>query len=787
MDASPSFDEGRTARPSSIAASSPDSPTESFRRAVDDALRSGIAAVDQDGRQVVVNDTFCRMVGWTREELVGCMPPFAYWPKDQVAEISRLLEQVVNGEAPDGGARISMQRRDGSRFPALLYFAPVVEDGRTTGWVANVLDITEQERQERALRESEQMFRDMAEHIEEVFYVFDPIATRMLYVSPSFERVWGRSCRSLYEDPNSFLDAIAPAYLDRQFTALRRQAEGFVTREEYLIHRPNGETAWIWDQSFPERGSDGRVQRVVGLAADITARKLAEERSLRHQKRLGLAMDAAKVGFWEMDLTTGSVTYDDRWRAILGLDRESAPDEYETWSSRIHPEDMERVSLHTAAAVEGRSDSYEVELRMLHCDGSWVWILSRGAIVDRAADGTPTRMIGTHEDVTERRKVDAMLRQSERLESLGNLTGGIAHNFNNLLGVILASLDRAASHPQAHPEILDILKTAIDAADSGAGLTASLLSLARRRPHNAALEDLNGRLRELQPLLSASLTRSIQLQLSLGDGPVWARVDRGQFDSAIVNLVVNARDAMPDGGEIRIETGTVRFDESMPDLLRRGLPPGEYHLVEVADNGGGMNEETLAHAFDPYFTTKSASGGTGLGLPMVYGFCRSVGGTACIDSQKGRGTRVTMLLPCSDEPEAAAEEGSPATTPADDARCASILLVEDNEALRMLACNVLEQAGHRITEACSVDEAIAILGRPDFDLVLSDVMFEGGASGLELLAWLERERPSMHVILTSGIPLREEALHPRVRFVQKPYRVGELLAVVADSVRRAVA
>lgn len=754
--------------------------SESFRRALDAAQSNGVAAIDAEGRQVMVSDGFCRMVGWTREELVGLLPPFPYWPCEERESLRELMDLALSGNFPPTGASAVLQHRDGSRFPALLHLTPVVEHQVITGWVVNVTDLSEQGRQQDALKASEQMFRDMAEHIEEVFYIFDPAAERMLYVSPSYERVWGRTCESLYAVPTSFLDAIVPEQRERQRLALEAQAAGRITREEYLIRRPDGREAWIWDQSFPIRDRDGNVQRIVGLAADITARKLAEESIAQHERRLALALEAAQLGFWDVDLTRGVTVYDDAWAEMLGFTLPELREGYNGWWDRLHPEDVPQAQSALEKLVADPDSLYEVEVRMRHRNGEWRWILSRGRIVERDASGVPTRIVGTHQDVTERRKVEAMMRQSERLDSLGSLTGGIAHNFNNLLAVIVGTLERAIAHPGADPAVRKILATALDAADSGSSLTASLLTLARRRPPTLAVEEINGRLRELLPLLTASLPPTIRISCVPAAENLPVLLDRGQFDSAIVNLVVNARDAMPDGGEIRISTRTERFDESTPASIRKGLAQGVHVLVEVSDSGGGMDERTLTHAFDPYFTTKGSTNGTGLGLSTVYGFCRSVGGIAAIESAEGAGTKVSLLFPLAGEPGTGTPDEPPAAPAPPAARRGRILVVEDNPVLRTLACNILEQSGHDVHAVESVPEAIAHLGGNGCDLVFSDVMFEGGPSGLELAAWMKANRPDLTILLTSGVPLEPSPASAGLRFLQKPYRVAEVLSAVAS-------
>lgn len=743
--------------------------------AIHSAVRSGIVAFDREARVILVNDEFCRMVGFGRDEMVGARPPFPYWPPEHRDEIQVALRRILAGEYPVEGLDMVFRRKDGTSFPALLYVAPVVRDGEAVAWVANIVDVTAQKRQEEALRFREALFRDLAEHIEEVFYVSDPSAARMLYVSPSYERVWGRSCASLYADPVSFLDSIVPEHRAMQQEAFARQARGETTRTQYRIRRPDGTEAWIWDSSFPIVDDAGHLLRIVGMAADITEQKAGQETIRRHEQQLGMVLDAARIGFWEADLPTATVVYDKAWRDMLGLPADAPPPDWIFFHSRLHPDDVPRVAEMMMVHVAGGSDRFELEFRLRHQDGRWLWILSRGLIVERDASGAAVRMIGTHQDITEHRELETARRHTERLESVGSLTSGVAHNFNNLLAVILGSLERVLASPDATPALRSQLATAVRAAESGAELTRSLMALARREAPNVECVDVAARLRELQPLLAASLPSSVQLTAEDEAGSAPVLVDRGQLDSAIVNLVVNARDAVAGRGHVRLAVRRAEFDARDPVSVTHGLPPGAYVRISVADDGVGMDEDTQRRAFDPYFTTKVASGGTGLGLPTVYAFCRSSRGVAAIESSPGHGTTVHLLLPAaSDAPATTVGAAPQAAAPPAQAR---VLVVEDNGPLRDLAAVALEDAGYAVTTAASIGEALALLDAGAFDVVFSDVMFDDGRSGLEVAERVRDRHAGTAMLLTSGVPLDAKA--SEASFLQKPYRIADLQAAVA--------
>ncbi len=622
------------------------------------------------------------------------------------------------------------------------------------------------------------LFRDLAERIQEVFYVMDPNVPRMLYVSPSYERVWGRSCRSLYDNPTSYLEAIAPEFRGEQVAAVERQMRGEVTRTEYVLERPDGSRAWIWDSAFPVLADDGTTLRIVGLAADVTEHKKDQERLRIREQQLALAVRAARAGFWEADIPAGEVRYDRAWRHMLGIADDAPEPDWMIFRERLHPDDAERVSQTMFDFLGSAADRFELEFRLRHTDGRWLSILSRGLVVDRDASGFATRTVGTHQDISEHRELEAARSHRDRLESIGSLTGGVAHNFNNLLAVIMGTLEQVLAGADIDAAVRRRLTTALRATESGAQLTRSLLALASDGAPEAERMDLVAKLVELSPVLSASLPSGIGFSLELPPEPADVLVDVGQFDSAVVNLVVNAGDAIDGEGAIRVRVHPLEFGGHAPVSTSRGLPPGTYFVVEVRDDGRGMDEETCRRAFDPYFTTKGPTGGTGLGLSTVSAFCDHAGGTVTIDSRPGRGTTVEMILPAAGSQEQAPTSPGSAR-PASASTSRRVLVVEDNEPLRMLCIKALEEAGYAVHATASVGDALAELAAGSFDVVFSDVMFDDGRSGLEVARWVESHRPHIPVVLCSGVPLSPPAVS--CRFLPKPYRVAELLAAVAEA------
>jgi signal transduction histidine kinase len=366
--------------------------------------------------------------------------------------------------------------------------------------------------------------------------------------------------------------------------------------------------------------------------------------------------------------------------------------------------------------------------------------------------------------MSERAKAEDQLRQSHKLQALGQLTGGIAHDFNNLLTVIQGSADMLRRPELAEEKRLRFAEAVVQASSRAAALTGQLLAFARRQPLRPEVIDVNTLIQGMTDLLDRTLGERISVRTDLSRGACTVEADRAQLESALLNIAVNARDAMTDGGLLTISTAP----ERNPEL-------GVLLAISVTDSGSGMDEETLSRAFEPFFTTKGAGKGTGLGLSQVYGFATQSGGEVRIESEPGAGTTVTLLLPCSgaaEEEEAAADAGPLPS------RSGRILMVEDNEEVGEFAENLLTELGHRVTRVMSAEAALAALEEKEFDLVFTDVVMPG-MTGIELAERLGKSRPDLPVVLTTGFS--EEITRSGTGgrpVVLKPYRLETLAGAI---------
>jgi signal transduction histidine kinase len=456
----------------------------------------------------------------------------------------------------------------------------------------------------------------------------------------------------------------------------------------------------------------------------------------------------------------------DNVERLTGFPAARFTDDPEFGLSRIHPEDHDRVGRELAAAEE--SGSYACEYRWRCADGGYRFFLDQGVLSPQES-GRTREIFGTMFDVTERRELEQRLLHASKLEAVGRLTGGIAHDFNNMLSVVIGNLDLLQNSLDGNEKAARRVRLAIEGAQRCADLTNRLLSFSRRQPLQTSVVDLQDLVPGMLELLRRTLGERIDVKLEADDGLWLVEVDPAQFEAALVNLAVNARDAMPDGGSLTVAMANRGADEAASGELRR-----DHVCISVSDTGVGMSAEVKERVFEPFFTTKESGKGTGLGLSMVYGFVRQSEGRIEIDSAPDKGTTIRILLP---RAEAAGQRSAAIRTlpvPPRRGDGETILVVEDDEKVRQVTVSTLRSLGFEVLEAEHGDEAVEKLrGGDGVDLVFSDVKMPGSLSGTDLARRIEAEWPWIKVLLTSGYVEAEDDIE-RFKIIYKPYRVTEL-------------
>jgi PAS domain S-box-containing protein len=424
--------------------------------------------------------------------------------------------------------------------------------------------------------------------------------------------------------------------------------------------------------------------------------------------------------------------------------------------------------------------------KIVGASGSARWLSATKAPI-RGPDGAIVGIVEITRDVTEKRELERRLIQSQKMESVGQLTGGIAHDFNNILTVITGTIDILREGVADRPDLAEVAKLIDEAATRGADLTRQLLAFARKQPLQPQEIDINALVVESTNLLRPTLGEQVLIESRVEEGAWWALVDRSQLVTAILNLAINARDAMPGGGKLAIETGNVVLDEASAGG-NADLRPGPYVMIAVSDTGTGIPAALRDKVFEPFFTTKDVGKGTGLGLSMVYGFIKQSGGHIKIDSEEGHGTTIRLYLP------RAAGKAAPiveAAAPAQQTGHERILVVEDDRLVRDHVLAQLQSLGYAVVPAANAAEALAILDRglaPD--LLFTDVVMPGGMNGRNLADQAKRRWPDLRVLFTSGYIetaiMDGGRLDPGVLLLAKPYRKGDLARMVRKALDIAV-
>ncbi|MGH7631580.1 MAG: PAS domain S-box protein, partial [Gemmatimonadales bacterium] len=555
--------------------------------------------------------------------------------------------------------------------------------------------------------------------------------------------------------------------------------QGRAHSERWLV-RKDGSRFWA---SAAVASVQGRHNQLVGFACtlrDLTGLKQVEEELRRHREALELAHDAAGLGAWQYDLSSAELRFDPRARALLGLDPD-APVTYGTWMGALHAADRGAVEELWQGALRERKP-FSAEYRVVWPDGSVRWLAAMGRAASSARGGEPQRITGVVLDITERRQTEERLQEVLRLEAVGRLAGGIAHDLNNMLAAILGFSDFLARSLEPGDHRRHDVEQIAQAANRSASLTRQLLAFARRELIRPRRLDLNAIVRRTESMLRPVLGPGIELGFKLSSelGVVYA--DPGQVEQIVMNLVLNARDAMPQGGRVTIETmSLVLGRSSVPPQLAGELPPlGRYLMLSVSDTGHGMDAATLQRIWEPFFTTKPVGEGTGLGLSAVYGAVKQSGGFVWAESEPGRGTIVGVYWPemaPAVEP-AIDEPGEPPVEPGNE----TVLVVDDEPLLRALAIRTLTSIGYRCLVAADAEEALRLVEEQDrLDLVITDVVMPGMSGGSlgERLAVL---RPTLPVLFTSGFAdedvIRRGLLRAGRPFLQKPFSPNDLARAV---------
>ncbi|WP_451982437.1 PAS domain S-box protein [Azospirillum endophyticum] len=729
--------------------------------------------------RMIYNDGYALIAGGKHPQALGGTVP-GIWP--EIWEWNRrILEKGFRGEVQTHTGHLFMLERNGPPEEVWcdLFYSPVPDEtGRVAGVLCTVIETTDRVKAVRATERSEARLRRAQEAGQVGDFELDLAADRV-EGSDMFFRLWGLPPTD--QAPSSrFRSLIHPEDLWLAADALRRANEPPQLAAEYRIRRADtGEERWIARRAGIERDADGRPVRVIGTLHDVTDLKRAEIALRRvngdlEERVFQRTRERDRIWTVSQDLLcvaarSGEIlSVNPAWTRTLGWAEEEIVGRRTRWME--HPTDQDRTVAELERLAVGET-TLRFENRFRCKDGSYRWLSwtavpAEGYLYCVARDVTAER-----EREAELEHARELLRQSQKMEAIGQLTGGIAHDFNNLLQAVSGCLQMIGRRAGGRPGIPPLLDAGRQAVDRGARLVQQLMAFARKQSLRPEPFDLRDRLLGMNGLLERALRADIHVSMELAPGLWGAEADPVQFELALLNLAVNARDAMPGGGRLIVAAANVTFEERTPDGL-----VGDFVRIRVSDTGTGMTPDIAARVFEPFFTTKEIGKGTGLGLSQVYGFARQSGGTASVESRPREGTVVTMLLPRARREAVQADILVEQT--ASSGSNARILLVEDDLVVAPVVTAALTDMGYSVIHATTGREALERLcGGVPVDLLCTDVMMPGHINGVELAREAQALLSGLPVVLTTGYTEDIGGMEG-FRVLAKPYRIEDLAAAI---------
>ncbi|MBM3534205.1 MAG: PAS domain S-box protein [Alphaproteobacteria bacterium] len=688
---------------------------------------------------------------------------------------------VLSGRHAQSFERLTQAAQRMTRGATIVQIGPDYAQGEV-GIVERAFDamVETTVHQKTEIEESRQILEEVVSSLGEGLALYDPDG-RFIFCNPRYYELFP-SVRDLLV-PGVWIDDILGTYVER--TAAGESPEsradtaaallaGFHEREKNQVRRHGG--LWLRSSHFITANGgtvvavadvSERVRRELDLLEAIDELRLSED-------RFRALAETVPAGIYRMDSSGLLVFANEVWRRITGLTNEA--EAATSWRAAVHPEDAGRIAKAWIEAVQhGRELRQEYRIR--RPDGD-VRLVADTAAPELDRDGDLVGFVGTLTDVTETREIEARLETTRRLEALGQLSGGVAHDFNNLLMIILGNaemLEDMAARGEIETERLQrMARTILSTAERGTKLTQSMLGFARRRSVQPEKVAVHSRLKAIGALLTRNLGGKIELEFDLAAPRDHVMIDPAQLENAAINIALNARDAMTDGGRIVISTRILTLAQE--EAAKRDLAPGDYLAIAIADTGAGMTQEVAARAVEPFFTTKRDKKAAGLGLSLVYGAVKQAGGELRIDTEVGRGTTVTFMLPLVSESDDALSGRSNGSTKAAASALARlrVLVIDDDAPVLSVMTAQLRRLGCETVGASSAEDALDVLETdPRFDLMLSDIDLGAGRDGYALAREVRLLRPDLKVLLTTGrLVERSEDGSPPV--LPKPFTQHEL-------------
>jgi two-component system, cell cycle sensor histidine kinase and response regulator CckA len=747
---------------------------EGVHQAALEAVANGVVITDAQGTILWVNGAFTRMTGYSSAEAIGQNPRLLKSGEHPPAFYQELWSTIVSGKSWSG--EMINRRKDGTVYVEEQTITPLRDaGGNVSHFIAVKQDRTLRRRADDALRRSEERYRLLAENISDVIGLYD-LGMNAVYVSPSVQQLRGYTPDEVIARP--MMDQLAPGSRDLAMRAFQEEMEiersgrGDPARSrtvEFEVLCKDGTTVWTESKLTAVRDSSGSLTGFIAVSRDIRERKRAEETLRETSKKLETLIDASVLAIVALDQTGHVTVWNNAATRLFGWSAQEVLGQLPP----MIPDDR-RAELDDGRVRNRLGEEVVYETQRRRKDGSLVEVLrSSSVIVDPQGHESGTMVMFL--DITERKQLEDQLRQAAKMEGIGRLAGGIAHDFNNLLTVIGGRSYLLLSQlPAGHAMRRDLLLIQ-QTGNRAAALTRQLLAFSRKQTLAPAVIDLNKIVSGMRTLLERVLGEDVGIIMDLDPSLGHVTADPGQLEQVILNMAVNARDAMPEGGQLTLET---RHVDVHPTYARQKveLTPGPYEVLSIGDTGVGMDAATVARAFEPFFTTKAVGKGTGLGLATAYGIVKQSGGHITVHSEPGSGTTFRIYLPRTET-----FESAPVAVEETEARRGTevVLLAEDDVNLRALTRDILASEGYTVLESRDVEDAIRIAEHQDgmIQLLLTDVVMPH-MSGRALADAVKRFQPDVKVLYTSGYTddaiVHHGVLDPGTTLLQKPFTPAAL-------------
>ncbi len=771
---------------------------EKYRTLFEAVTQSGLGILihqDMDGVEaasVFANDAAVHITGYTKEELAKLSFFNVIHPAYRDAARRRYIRRL-SGEIVPGIFEIAIISKGGSDIRIEL--SSVGTNFQNGAAVVTLFrDITDRKQIEEALRESEEKYRNILEKMEEGYYEVD-LAGDLTFFNDAMCRIGGYARDELmgmnnreYMDPET-AKKVYNAYNEVYRTG--RPAKNC----EYEAIRKDGTRGHVEISASLLKDSEGKPIGFRGIARDVTERKQAERELQESEKRLRLVLDATNDGVWDLNVQTGEVYFSPRWYTMLDYEPYEIPESYETWASLLHPDDKEYAEGVIRRNLEGLTTGFEMEFRLKTKLGGWRWILGRGKVAEFDKEGQPLRTIGTHVDITshkeaeeERARLETQLQQARKMEAIGLLAGGVAHDLNNILsGIVgypdLLLLDLPKDSPIRRP--IEVIK---ESGQRAADVVSDLLTVARGVASSREVSNLNSLVQEYlgspEHKRLESVRSSIAFETVLEPELLNISCSPVHIKKSLMNLVTNASEAIEGTGRVTISTTNRYLDEPLKGY--EDIRTGEYAVLSVSDDGSGISPEDLERVFEPFYTKKvMGRRGTGLGLAVVWNTVQDHNGYINVTSSK-KGTTFDLYFPITREEAAAVKQEIPIEDYLGHGE--KILVVDDEGRQREIACGLLSKLGYNAEAVSSGEEAIEYLKEHPVDLIVLDMIMPKGINGRQTYEEIIKIRPDQKAIIASGFSETEDVKIAQSlgagKYIKKPYTLEKIGLAVKEELAK---